>query len=115
MDKQFITTGYHVNNAQDGDKFIISTDASTFTIEFAGSITYVSSDQELCIKAGTVSTDGATYIGGPLDVTELITVGGQQVVSAQQPAIEDATSESDAVTKLNDLLAALRTHGLIAS
>jgi hypothetical protein len=43
------------------------------------------------------------------------TVSGTQVVGAQQSAVADATDGTDVITQLNALLAACRTHGLIAT
>lgn len=42
-------------------------------------------------------------------------VGGLQVIGDQKAAIADATNLTDVVAQLNALLAALRTHGLIAT
>ena len=39
---------------------------------------------------------------------------GNQVVSARQAAVADATDAASVITQLNSLLAKLRTHGLIA-
>lgn len=41
-------------------------------------------------------------------------VGSNQVVGAQAAAVVDTTDVTDVATQLNDLLAKLRTHGLIA-
>lgn len=42
-------------------------------------------------------------------------VGSTKVLGVQGSAIADATTEAEAVTQLNLLLAALRAHGLIAT
>lgn len=42
-------------------------------------------------------------------------VDGVRVVTSQRPAIADATDAATTQARLNDLLAALRTHGLIAT
>jgi hypothetical protein len=42
-----------------------------------------------------------------------LTINSTQVVSDQQAAVADATGAGDVVAQLNDLLAKLRTHGLI--
>lgn len=39
---------------------------------------------------------------------------GNQILAAQQPAVANATNAVDVIARLNDLLARLRTHGLIA-
>lgn len=108
-------------NVPDGSKLVIQTTEAAFTIEFAGSIIRLSSDQELNLKASPVSTDGPTYVGGILNVTDVveasagITVGTIKVIGSQQPSIANATTPADAVGKLNALLEALRAHGLIAT
>jgi hypothetical protein len=40
---------------------------------------------------------------------------GHQLITEQQPAVANATGAGDVVARLNDLLACLRTHGLIAT
>jgi len=42
-------------------------------------------------------------------------VNGLQVISARGAAIADATDAASVILRLNDLLARLRTHGLIAT
>lgn len=44
-----------------------------------------------------------------------IKIGGNQVIGSQQSAIADATDAAAAISQLNLLLAAARTHGLIAT
>ena len=44
-----------------------------------------------------------------------ISVGNIQVITDQQAAVSNATNLTDVVAQLNALLAALRTHGLIAT
>lgn len=58
---------------------------------------------------------GAGYRDHLPGVTSLesLSVGGNQVVGARQPAIADATDAASAITQLNLLLTAARTHGLI--
>jgi hypothetical protein len=55
---------------------------------------------------------------GNLNITGAYQVAGAQVVGAQQPAITDlpetgSAEDATARAKINDILAALRTHGLI--
>ncbi len=62
----------------------------------------------------SLDKDGVLAIAGGLEV------GGVQVVGAQRPAIADVTEtgsaeDSAARAAINDILAALRAHGLIAS
>lgn len=42
-------------------------------------------------------------------------VAGTQVVGPQQAAIADATSATDVILRVNDILDALQAHGLIAT
>jgi len=42
-------------------------------------------------------------------------INGTKVVDSQQPHIADATDAASVIARLNDLLAALETHGLLAS
>lgn len=67
---------------------------------------------------GTLSLDttAAGYAPTAADVLGVgaVQVQGKQVVGAQQPAIANATDAATTQTQLNALLAALRTHGLIA-
>lgn len=62
--------------------------------------------------------DGSAWIIGDLPVASL-SVGGDQVVGAQQAAIADPTGgttvDMEARTALAALLAAARSHGLIAT
>ena len=50
-----------------------------------------------------------TNFSGPIQVA------GTTVVSTQQSAVADATDAATAITKLNEVIAALEAHGLIAS
>lgn len=45
----------------------------------------------------------------------VIKVNGTQVLTAQQAAVADATDAASTTARLNDLLARLRTHGIIAT
>lgn len=62
--------------------------------------------------------DGSAWAVGEVRAAKLL-VSGTQVVGAQQSAISDAsggtTVDAEARTALNALLAACRTHGLIAT
>ena len=42
-------------------------------------------------------------------------VGGNQVVGTRQAAVSDASDADDAVRAVNELLARVRSHGLISS
>lgn len=56
--------------------------------------------------------DGPTFDHLHL-TTGPVTVAGTQVLGAQGAAVADATNGTDVITRLNDLLAILRTHGII--
>ena len=68
--------------------------------------------------AGTLAVTGAltaTLITGTtINASSAYQVAGTQVVTTQQAAVADATGAGDVVARLNDLLARVRTHGLIA-
>ena len=68
--------------------------------------------------AGTVDLDttAANYAPAAADVLHIgrLHIGGTQVVGARGAAIANATDAATTQTQLNALLAALRTHGLIA-
>lgn len=51
---------------------------------------------------------------GGIDLSDSLSVDGTQVVTNQQAAIPDSVG-ADEVARINDILAALRTHGLIAT
>lgn len=61
---------------------------------------------------------GSAWVAGDVQAAT-VSVGGTQVLSAQQAAISDAsggsTVDAEARTALNALLAACRTHGIIAT
>lgn len=54
--------------------------------------------------------DGASWLVGDVRATR-VSIAGTQVLGSQQPAIADHASDST----VNAILAALRTHGLIAT
>lgn len=57
----------------------------------------------------TVNKDGAA------NASVSFKVGGTKVIGAQGAAVADATDAGSVIARLNDLLARLRTHGLIAT
>lgn len=73
---------------------------------------------KLIDKLGVYANDGSTMLdlstlaARALSYTDSL---GNQVVGGQRPAIADATGAGDVVARLNDLLGALRLHGLIAT
>lgn len=71
-------------------------------------------------NVGLVSASNGEFSGGiggaSANVTGDYAVNGTVVVSAQQPAIADSDlTEADNGRAINEVLAALRTHGLIAA
>ena len=65
---------------------------------------------------GTDLVSNARIFGdGDIDTDKTYQVGGVQVVSARGAAVADATDAPSVILRLNDLLARLRTHGLIAT
>lgn len=54
------------------------------------------------------------FAGVNLQSSKVLKVNNTQVVTAQQAAVADATDATSVIARLNDLLARLRTHGLIA-
>jgi hypothetical protein len=115
---------------------IASPIVSTSTLSLAGGVFQVDSFGNLQIQSSTVidssgngqfatitSDGGAFSTDGGGDVTcQTMNVqqsqyqsGGVQVVGSQQNAIANATNVTDVITQLNALLAACRTHGLIAT
>jgi hypothetical protein len=68
-------------------------------------------------SASISAFDGSAYFANgqnTIDAAGNLGIAGTQVVTAQQPAIADATNAVDVITQFNLLLAALRIHGLIA-
>jgi len=63
---------------------------------------------------GLVIRDGNSDEAIRLKNNGTITIEGVQVLGPQQPAIEDASGQTDTERKLNLLLEACREHGLIA-
>lgn len=61
---------------------------------------------------GNVSAGGQVIAASNMIATGYV-VGDYQVVGARQPSIDDAAGGGDEAAKINLILAALRTHGLI--
>jgi hypothetical protein len=53
--------------------------------------------------------------GSTIDAVTSYSVNGTKVIGAQGAAVADATDAASVIARLNDLLARLRTHGLIAT
>ena len=49
------------------------------------------------------------------DATEGVSINGVKVLGQQGAAVANATDAASVIARLNDLLARLRTHGLIAT
>jgi hypothetical protein len=60
-----------------------------------------------------LSSDGTDVTCSGDVVATTFKVGSNQVLGAQGAAVADATNGTDVITRLNDLLAILRTHGII--
>ena len=119
--------GYYI-----GGQNFISLASSRAQLNFSGSWT-VTTDSSARLQFGysggnnlLLNNDGTAAFGGALTVGNLM-VGAHQVVGAQQGAIANFTAAggwadtpsytdfSNLVTKLNDILTAIRNHGLIAT
>ncbi len=81
-----------------------------------GSASFANGKATIGVDGGASFGDGTVTIdnGGNITVNTSYAVAGNQVVGAQQPAIADATGALDVVARVNDILAAMRAHGLIA-
>jgi len=103
------------NSAWGGVDFVASNTAITLEITNA-----TTARAALGAAAAGVNTD-ITQLNGAsqVDVSGEYKVSGTQVVGAQQPAIPNATGgttvDVEARAALNQLLAELRTHGLIST
>lgn len=67
------------------------------------------------VQAGYVQLFNADAGGFHLPTGSKLSIGGNQVVAARQPAIANATDPATTMARLNEALAALRAHGLIAT
>jgi hypothetical protein len=69
-------------------------------------------------RVGIAAVTSPAYsldVGGAINTSAEYRVSGNQVVTARQAAVANATNATDVITQLNALLARLRTHGLIAT
>jgi len=93
-----------------------NSDGTNTAINFFGQSTSFSAGN--VVLAQSVVSDGGqgiiAYDSDQDQFTGFFTFG-VQVVGQQQAAIANATGAGDVVTQLNALLAACRTHGLIAT
>ena len=72
----------------------------------------------LNITGNTISSavgDIVINSGSNLNVQSDLEINGVKVLTNQQSAVADATTGSDVITRFNELLTRLRTHGLIAT
>jgi hypothetical protein len=72
------------------------------------------------VGVNTITLTEALTVNGSIDITSgnVYKINNTQVLTSQQPAIADLASGAtlaDTITKVNDILAVLRTHGLIAT
>jgi len=63
----------------------------------------------------TFTTRLQVYPSGDISTPGIYAVGGIQVVGARGAAVADATDATSVILRLNELLARIRTHGLIAT
>ncbi|KKK64758.1 hypothetical protein LCGC14_2980950, partial [marine sediment metagenome] len=96
---------------------VIDTSGSIHTPGAVKTITFFISGTEI-IDASANFANVGTISCGVITSTEVNTIGvfkvdGTQVVSNQGAAIANATDAATTQARLNDLLAACRTHGLI--
>jgi hypothetical protein len=74
--------------------------------------------ERLRVAGGSAATAGATDVtvgAGVVDVGVSLRYRGTKVVGAQGAAVADATDATSVIARLNDLLARMRAHGLIAT
>lgn len=108
------------------DNFAAPTTALTVaSVNGAGAAeTYARSDHSHAVTVssnpGAAAAILASNADGGLELQQLgvsshYEVDGLQVVGSQGAAVADATDAASVILRLNDLLARLRTHGLIAT
>ena len=93
------------------------------TLTVTGVSTLGATDTTDLTASGTLDVTGVTTLGTvnatDLDVSNDYKVAGTQILTAQQGAIADATGgvvdDAEARAAINSLLAACRTHGIIAT
>jgi hypothetical protein len=74
--------------------------------------------ERLLVSGGNAATSGATQItagAGVLDFGTSVRYRGTKLLGAQGAAVADATDAASVILRLNDLLARLRAHGIIAT
>ena len=96
---------------EDGNLALLEASGWRFTVPFSGLTVRSAVDGRLWHH------DGNGWIEGIFEVSGL-TVGGVQVIGAQQPAITDPSgggaSDTKARQAISEILTALRNHGIIA-
>lgn len=98
----------------------IANSGNTLTVNASGVSVGVGN---LTVMVGSIATHNGSvgaYSGGYSTVIQGtmfggVTVNGVKVVGNQQPAVADATDATSVIARFNELLARLRTHGLIAT
>jgi hypothetical protein len=119
-----LTTGVHgvgIGTIASVTDIAIDSNLSAAAQEAVSNRHVQNTDSALRTDKLVVSTTGDTSIAGSVDVAigKVYKVNSVQVVTSQQSAIVDLPTTGNAVdtvaVKVNDILAMLRTHGLISS
>lgn len=104
-----------VSGGVTGYTFVGSGNSLTLTVSNAATIRSAISAAKSGVNTDITELNGASQV----DVSARYEVGGTKVVGAQGAAVADAsggvTIDAEARTAINDLLARLRAHGLIAT
>lgn len=72
----------------------------------------ITDDRTLTVSGLTLQGNIASDVC--LDAGHVVKIGGTQVVQGQLPQIPNASGATTVILRCNDILNALRTHGLIA-
>lgn len=95
----------------------ISVDNKALVLGAGGNAKIYYDGNDLVIKPNVVGP-GEAKIDGNVNVTGVVKVDGQQILTIQQPALTDpaggGTIDTEARTSIIEILDTLRTHGLIA-
>lgn len=99
------------------DDVAIAADIKALVLGAGGDARIYYDGNDLVIKPNVVGS-GEAKIDGNVNVTGVVKIDGQQILTVQQAAIADptggATVDTEARTAVVEILDALRTHGLIA-
>ncbi len=86
---------------------------SSSSTEFGGHLRITPYTGYDIILDGTINIDAGVVTGATSITSTAFSSGANQVVGAQGAAVADATDAASVILRLNDLLARVRTHGLI--